>query len=148
MGKDILEKPETVAVAESVGVESAPETTPVENINPDKNVDISTVKKSSDTETDILRRLESIEENSLLGVKEILTLREAAKLAGVTCGRMYYFTHKKVIPFYKPAGGRVYFKRKEIEGWLTHIRYNSVDEAEKEAIYRTVLTRQKRRNGR
>jgi excisionase family DNA binding protein len=54
-----------------------------------------------------------------LATKNILTLNEAATFLGISIGYLYRLTSRKAIPFYKPNGKLVYFKRKELEEWIT-----------------------------
>jgi excisionase family DNA binding protein len=54
-----------------------------------------------------------------LATKNILTLNEAAIFLGISKGYLYRLTSRKLIPFYKPNGKLVYFKRAELEKWIT-----------------------------
>lgn len=56
--------------------------------------------------------------NALLSRKEILTLREVEKYTGLSRSTIYKMTHEKRIPFYKPTGKLIYFKRLEVEAWM------------------------------
>lgn len=54
-----------------------------------------------------------------LATKNVLTLSEAATFLGISIGYLYRLTCGKKIPFYKPNGKLVYFKRSELERWVT-----------------------------
>ena len=54
--------------------------------------------------------------------KEVLTAREAAAYMDISLSYLYRLTMDRAIPFYKPNGKRIYFKRGEVENWLTSIR--------------------------
>jgi excisionase family DNA binding protein len=50
--------------------------------------------------------------------KEALTVEEAAEYTRLSIGTLYVLTHEKRIPFYKPLGKRIYFKRTELDGFM------------------------------
>lgn len=51
--------------------------------------------------------------------KDILSLDEAAKYTGLKKSYLYKLTAAKAIPHYKPNGKNCFFKRTELEEWLT-----------------------------
>lgn len=57
--------------------------------------------------------------NVLLAQKEVLTLDEAAQYTGMKKSYLYKLTAAKAIPHYKPNGKNCFFKRTELEEWLT-----------------------------
>lgn len=61
----------------------------------------------------------AIGQNVLLVQKEVLTLEEAAQYTGLKKSYLYKLTAAKSIPHYKPAGKNCFFKRTELEEWLT-----------------------------
>lgn len=69
--------------------------------------------------TERLARLESL---LLTGTKEVLTLDECSMFTGYSKNHLYRLTSQRVIPFYKPMGGTIYFKKQEIEEWLLQNR--------------------------
>lgn len=69
--------------------------------------------------TERLARLESL---LLAGTKEVLTLEECSTFTGYSKNHLYRLTSQRVIPFYKPMGGTIYFKKQEIEEWLLQNR--------------------------
>ena len=85
-------------------------------------------------EKDIIERLDRIEKLSILAAKNVLNIDDVAILTGMSKGYVYQLTHDKKIPFYKPTGKQIYFKRSEVEEWMTRNRYNSVDEAQSKAV--------------
>jgi excisionase family DNA binding protein len=50
--------------------------------------------------------------------KEALTLEEASEYTGLSSGTIYTLTHEKKIPFYKPLGKKIYFKRTELDEFM------------------------------
>lgn len=69
--------------------------------------------------TERLARLESL---LLTGTKEVLTLDECSLFTGYSKNHLYRLTSQRAIPFYKPMGGTIYFKKQEIEEWLLQNR--------------------------
>lgn len=55
----------------------------------------------------------------LLAHKEILTADEAARYMGIEKSYLYKMTHDRKIPHYKPGGKNLFFRRTELEAWLT-----------------------------
>ncbi|HAH24350.1 MAG TPA: DNA-binding protein [Prolixibacteraceae bacterium] len=84
----------------------------------------------------IIQKLESIEkmlkQQSLLK-KEVLTSREAAIYLGLSLSYLYELVSKKTIPAYKPNGGKLYFKRKELYNWMLSKRKASNSEIKEAA---------------
>jgi excisionase family DNA binding protein len=50
--------------------------------------------------------------------KEPLSVGEASEYTGLSVGTLYILTHEKRIPFYKPLGKKIYFKRTELDGFM------------------------------
>ncbi len=65
--------------------------------------------------------------------KEVLNFKEACIHIDVSSSHMYKLTSKKKIPHYCPQGGRLYFKRSELDEWLLRNRIGTQDEIEKQA---------------
>lgn len=74
-------------------------------------------------------RLESL---TLIGAKTILTAEEAAAYTGYAIKGIYDLTHKRKIPHYK-KNGKLYFKKSELDEWLTETRIRTDREMEIEA---------------
>jgi excisionase family DNA binding protein len=66
----------------------------------------------------ILDRLERIEAklDGLLG-QEVMTAEEAAAFLDISISYIYKLTSRRKIPYYKPEGKRLYFKRSELAEW-------------------------------
>jgi excisionase family DNA binding protein len=65
-----------------------------------------------------------------------LDVNEAAQLLGLKPSTIYKKTMNGEIPFYKPSGGRIHFRRKELEDWLFKNRSSTQAELELEAAKR------------
>lgn len=84
-------------------------------------------------ELSIEQRLERIEQllisQSVLQ-KPNLNIDEVAIYTGLSKLYIYKLTHKHLIPFYKPNGKNIVFKREEIDSWLLRNRTATEEEVE------------------
>ena len=71
------------------------------------------------TEEQIDRIAAILAENILSCTKEVLTSEEAARYMGVKVSYLYKLTMRGEIPHYTPGGKKCYFRRSELERWLT-----------------------------
>jgi excisionase family DNA binding protein len=51
-------------------------------------------------------------------VQKPIGVAEAAEFTGLKLSYLYKLIHLKRIPHYKPTGGRVFFKREELEQFI------------------------------
>lgn len=65
--------------------------------------------------------------------EDFITFEAACEYLGVTSGQMYQYTHKKLIPAYKPFGKRLYFKKSEINAIINSVRISPQSEIEEQA---------------
>ncbi len=81
-------------------------------------------------------RIESLLENDKGNrfPNEMITAKVAAELLDVSMSRLYKMTHTNEVPFYKPGGNKLYFKREELLNWMLRHRVKSQSEIEQEAI--------------
>ena len=84
-------------------------------------------------ESELIERLDRIEQAALLGSKQLLTVIDLSLLYGMKRSYLYKLTASREIPFYRRAKA-LYFKRDEVEAWLTTYRSASKKELEQEAI--------------
>lgn len=66
-----------------------------------------------------LRRLQEI------ACKETLSFRDALIYLNISKSSLYKFTFKRKITFTKPNGGKIYFKKKDLDDWLAQNSYPS-----------------------
>lgn len=71
---------------------------------------------------ELTKRLARLESLLLTGTKEVLTLDECSTFTGYSKNHLYRLTSQRAIPFYKPMGGTIYFKKQEVEEWLLQNR--------------------------
>lgn len=67
----------------------------------------------------VLKRLDDIEEKIRLGNADTYITEELAKVLGISKAEIYRLTAKNQIPCHRPTGRRLIFKRKEINRWVS-----------------------------
>lgn len=71
------------------------------------------------TQEELDKLAAAISGNIAICHKEILTLDEAAQYTGMKKSYLYKLTASKAIPHYKPNGKNCFFRRTELEEWIT-----------------------------
>lgn len=85
-------------------------------------------------ETEILEKLDRIEQTALLGAKQALSMNDASQLTGLSKSTLYKMVCQKKIPYYKSQGGKfTYFDRDELNKWMLNVRIQTKEEIEIEA---------------
>lgn len=92
----------------------------------------------------ISSRLDKIEKLILIGSKEVLTLEECAMFANLSENYLYNLTSQKKIKYYKPRGGKIYFKKSEVQEWL--LKGQKMTEEEISSKADAYVSANKRRN--
>jgi excisionase family DNA binding protein len=62
-------------------------------------------------------------------VEKPVTVDEAVAFTGLSRHYLYKLIHQKKIPHYKPNGGKVFFKKKELEEFIFRNRQAAIYEA-------------------
>lgn len=83
---------------------------------------------------EVLEKLKKIEALSLLAAKSVLNLDEVVLLTGYSKQHLYTLACNKQIPYYKPNGKNLFFKKDEVEEWLTRGKVNTNEENEQAAL--------------
>lgn len=86
----------------------------------------------------ILARLDQIQRIITVGAKEVLNVDDVAVITGLSKSRIYHLTAAREIPYYKPSGRGIYFKKSEIENWLLQNKQHSLSETD--AMAQTYLS--------
>ena len=93
---------------------------------------------------ELIKRLDRLEVLTLLAAKSVLTLEEVCLLTGLAKSTVYKMTANRVIPRYHADGGKhLYFKKDEVEDWLTRNRVSSHNEDEQRAVNEYFSKKQK-----
>ena len=84
----------------------------------------------------ILERLDEIQkmiESQGLYTREVLNFNETCKYLELSQSHLYKLTSSGVIPYYKPNGKKIYFRRAELDSWLLRNRSDSQEEIDRRA---------------
>lgn len=81
----------------------------------------------------IEKRLANIETLLVMSSKEVFDMGEAARFLGISKDRLYHLTQEKRIPYYK-QGNANYFKKAELEKWMTETRVPTDKEVRSAAV--------------
>ncbi|WP_446808643.1 helix-turn-helix domain-containing protein [Methylomonas sp. 2BW1-5-20] len=65
---------------------------------------------------------------SMLVSKSVLSFEEAALYLGFAESYLYKLTSSQQIPFYKPLGKKLFFKREELDTWRLQNRTKTIEE--------------------
>lgn len=65
---------------------------------------------------------------SILVAKNVLSFEEAARYLGFAESYLYKLTSSQQVPFYKPLGKKLFFKREELDAWLLQNRTKTTTE--------------------
>lgn len=60
-------------------------------------------------------------------VKQIMTIEDVSQFTGFSKSYIYRLCSQRVMPHYKPAGKKLFFKRRELEQFLLSNHYPSID---------------------
>jgi excisionase family DNA binding protein len=73
--------------------------------------------------------------------KSFMTIQETAEYLGIKVSTVYNYTHRRIIPFYKPRR-KIYFKIKDLDNFILNEEnhYKSESEIEAEALQHIVRT--------
>lgn len=68
--------------------------------------------------------------------KDILSFKEAAQYLDLSESSLYKLTSDSKITFHKPNGGKLYFKKSDLDKWMLQNESKSVVETENEIFKR------------
>lgn len=66
--------------------------------------------------------------------KEILSFKEALVYLDVSPSLLYKLTSQRGIRYFKPNGGKIYFKKKDLDGWMLQNENKSKELLEEELL--------------
>lgn len=90
-------------------------------------------------ELEIKAQLDRIEALTALSARNVLGVKDAVLLTGLSKTHLYRLTCTHQIPHYKPTGKNIYFDRAELENWMKQNRVATNEEIETSAINYLVL---------
>lgn len=92
--------------------------------------------------------IQELAEMLAAATKQVLTVKEAATLTGMSERTIYKYCNERRFPHYKSAGGKMtYFKRSEVEAWMCHTRVATMDEIEDEAAIYEICRNTRKNSG-
>lgn len=97
---------------------------------------------------EIIKKLISIEQRIIeqnLLQKEIINFAEACLYLDLSSSHLYKLTSANAIPCYCPQGKKLYFRRAELDLWLTSHRNVTKEEVEQQAANYITKNRRARR---
>lgn len=94
-------------------------------------------------ENEIISSLGRIEALLAEQEEQYLTFEQGANFLGLSSSYTYKLTSTNQLPFYRPSGKRIYFKRSELQKWISSHRVASIDELEMVAVNRLQSSRQR-----
>ena len=65
--------------------------------------------------------------------REILNLPQAAEYLSISRSHLYKLTSSRNIPFFKPAGKKIFFKKEDLNAWMLKNRSATSEELERMA---------------
>ena len=106
----------------------------MEQSPPKQLVPVNKPSNSTDMiDPEIKEQLDRIEQYSLIAAKNVLNIKEAAIILGMTVRGVRENVRKHILPCYKPNINLLYFKKSELEDWMMQNRSKSMAEIESEA---------------
>ena len=66
--------------------------------------------------------------------KEILSFQEAIQYLDISSASLYKMTSESKITFYKPNGGKLYFKKVDLDSWMLQNESKSLPALKNELI--------------
>lgn len=85
-------------------------------------------------QSDIDKLAAAISDKLVLFYKEFLTVEELCRYTGLKKSYIYKLTMNRAIPHYKPTGKTCYFKRTEVDAWMTENRVATSEELDDRAL--------------
>lgn len=82
---------------------------------------------------ELTAQIDDLKKLVIASSKEVLSIDECATFTSLSVNHIYRLTSTRAIPFYKPMGGKIYFKKSEIENWLLQGRQATNNEISSQA---------------
>lgn len=79
-------------------------------------------------------QMDYLQKMQLIAHKEILSFKEALVYLDVSESFLYKSTSKKTIEFTKPNGGKIYFKKSDLDDWMLQNTSKSARVLEEELL--------------
>lgn len=86
------------------------------------------------TNTKILLRLSRLEKSIKILNRKPFTLDQAVEYTGLAKSYFYKLTSQNLIPYYKPCGKKLYFKKRDLDNYIFRNRIPINEDILKKAI--------------
>lgn len=60
--------------------------------------------------------------------KEFLDVKEAAGYLNLSTSTLYKMTSRKELPHYIPGGKKIYFRKRELDEWISEAKVTTIEE--------------------
>ena len=77
---------------------------------------------------------EHFQRQQIIAHKEILSFKEAINYLDVSKSFLYKLTSKRKLTFTKPNGGKIYFKKVDLDNWMLQNNKNSLNALEENVM--------------
>ncbi len=77
-----------------------------------------------------LKEIKELLQKQNIHNKEFLSLEETSDYLQLSSSCLYKMTSKQEIPFYRPGGKKIYFRRIELDNWVLKSRVSSINDIE------------------
>ena len=73
--------------------------------------------------------------------KPVMDIEEFCSYSGTSRRYAYRLTSENRVPHYKPNGKKIFFKREEVDQWLTQGRVSTADEIDEQATSHVIRSK-------
>lgn len=88
-----------------------------------------------------MEHIKEVLDRVLEQIKPVLDFKEACKYCGISASSMYKHTSANRIPYYKPGGKLIYFKREDLDEYLLRNRLSTFEELQEVATSYSIKNR-------
>lgn len=87
--------------------------------------------------SEVLNKLKEIEQmmRRMTPTREFLTIQETAVYLDYSVAYLYKLTHLGTLPFYRPNGKKIFFKRTELDEWIGRHKCRSISEIQQQCSH-------------
>lgn len=75
-----------------------------------------------------IKKEQQLPKMQLISSKEILSFKEALTYLDVSKSFLYKLTSRRQIQFFKPNGGKIYFKKSVLNEWMQRNEYKTAQD--------------------
>ncbi|WP_422359100.1 helix-turn-helix transcriptional regulator [Reichenbachiella sp.] len=99
-----------------------------------RGADLQAGMDMSELKSALVEQVKAGFEKMVVGHKEVLTFQDVLMYTGLSESKLYKLTSLGEIPYFKPTGGKLFFRRDELIDWLLTTRTDNRVERESEKI--------------